>query len=72
MCETNDSLLWVGAGNTLLKINIQQQKQGLEAKKIQAFNFDVPHKQKTIKYILYIQKMTPLFVLECVVMGSSD
>ena len=46
MCETNDSLLWVGAGNTLLKINIQQQKQGLEAKKIQAFNFDVPHKQK--------------------------
>jgi hypothetical protein len=36
----------VGAGNTLLKINIQQQKQGLEAKKIQASILMFPHKQK--------------------------
>jgi len=46
MSETCDSLLWVGAGNTLLKISIQQHYQGFEAKKIQAFNFKVPHKQK--------------------------
>ena len=54
MSETNDSLLWVGAGNTLLKIGIRQHKQGLEANKIQAFNFKVPNKNKNNKiYAIY-------------------
>ena len=72
MCETNDSLLWVGAGNTLLKINIQQQKQGLEAKKIQAFNFDVPHKQKNNQIYSIYPENDSIIVLGCVGMGSSD
>ncbi len=54
MSETNDSLLWIGAGNTLLKISTQRHKQGIEAKQIHAFNFKVPHKQKNNQiYAIY-------------------
>lgn len=46
LCETRDSTLWAGAGNTLLKISTRTDRGVLEARSIQPFNFRVPHKQQ--------------------------
>jgi signal transduction histidine kinase/DNA-binding response OmpR family regulator/ligand-binding sensor domain-containing protein len=46
MFEANDTLLWVGAGNHLLKISIQKQGKGFEAKDIKQYDLDIRNKQR--------------------------
>ncbi|MCC8170303.1 MAG: hybrid sensor histidine kinase/response regulator, partial [Parabacteroides sp.] len=44
--KTDDSSVWLGAGNTLLKIRVQPDGQDLKAGSIRPFHFKVPHKQQ--------------------------
>ena len=63
MSETPDSLLWVGSGNTLLKIKIQSCAQGIETNSIQPFSFEVPHKQKNNQiYAIYPENDSIIWV----------
>jgi ligand-binding sensor domain-containing protein/DNA-binding response OmpR family regulator/two-component sensor histidine kinase len=45
MLDAQDSLLWVGAGNTLLKVYVQKQQEQFVAKYTKPFVFDVKNKQ---------------------------
>lgn len=46
MAETRDSLLWVGSGSTLLKINYAVRGNNIEAKSIRAIKLQIPDKQQ--------------------------
>lgn len=45
MFETQDSLLWIGAGNTLMKAVVEEVHNQLTITHIKRYSFDVPDKQ---------------------------
>lgn len=46
MVEICDSLLWVGSGSTLLRINVQPKGNTLEAKSIRSVNLNISNRQQ--------------------------
>ena len=44
--EICDSLLWVGSGSTLLRINVQPKGNTLEAKSIRSVNLNISNRQQ--------------------------
>ena len=44
--EMCDSLLWVGSGSTLLRINFATRGNTIEARNIRAIKFDIPNRQQ--------------------------
>lgn len=42
--EATDSVLWIGSGDTLLKVNIQRHKNKFETNLIQRFTYDIKNK----------------------------
>ncbi|KAA6348376.1 Sensor histidine kinase TodS [termite gut metagenome] len=45
LLDTQDSLLWIGTGNTLLKVYVQKQDNKLVTRYTKQFTFDVKNKQ---------------------------
>lgn len=63
LAETNDSLLWVGSGRTLLRISIANRHGMMLAQNIQPVHFRIPNRQQYNQiYAIYAENDSILWI----------